>query len=97
VVLRSTNSDASGFVSSAFKASDWESETVVGPADEPSVAPDAIATFTFGLYGFGLATEGSSYTAYFDLEATNLRTFSYSALGKYSITMFIVPHQTGEC
>ena len=97
VVLRSTNGTGSALAPSPFKGTDWESATVVGPADQPSVAPDGIATFTFGLYAYGGAIEGTTSTVSFDLEATNLHAFDYSALGSYAITIFVVPHQTGEC
>jgi murein DD-endopeptidase MepM/ murein hydrolase activator NlpD len=90
VIIHATDSGGSAFVNSAFAATDWESASTPGVADEATVTPDGTGTFTFGLKGNG--TQGSYYTLYFNLNAEDLRNFLYSETD-YQFTIFIVPHQ----
>jgi murein DD-endopeptidase MepM/ murein hydrolase activator NlpD len=83
IVLRATGSGGAAAVNSLFQAADWESASTVTVADSTSVAPDDVATFTFGLWGG--AAQGSQTINYFNLNAWNLKWFDFDTLGNFNI------------
>jgi len=93
IILYSTTSTGVSTSVSAFQAADWESSTIVTQADQSSVGPDAIGTFTFGLKG---NPSPGSYTNYFNLRAYALAWFDYGTIGDYYIPIVVDPNcQTG--
>lgn len=86
IVLYSTTSSGTASSPSGFQASDWESSTLVTQADQSSVAPDGIGTFTFGIYG---GHGPGSYTNYFNLRAYALAWFDYDTIGDYYIPIVV--------
>lgn len=88
IYLMSTNSSGTSALASQFQASDWLSSTVVTVADQSSVAPDGIGTFTFGLYGSG--SPNYTYSAHFNLLSNSLHWFDYPTISYYYIPIYIV-------
>lgn len=71
---------------SLFRASDWPYTWVPTFLDAPSVPPDGVGRFTFGLRG---SPAPGSYIERFNLLAYGLRWFDYRRLGYYYIPIVV--------
>jgi len=92
IILLSTDSGAGASqVASPFRASDWESSTVVGVADQASVAPDATATFSFHLSAPATLATGT-YSQYFNLKASSLFPFWRNNTVWHPLTIVVDPY-----
>lgn len=93
VVLYSTDSSGTSAAASNFEASDWSSSSLVTFADQTSVAPDGIGTFTFYLQAN--PAPGSYPHNYFNLRAYGLAWFSYATIGDYYIPIVVTACSPG--
>lgn len=91
IYFASTNSSGTASAASQFQAPDWESSSITGGADQSSVGPGGLGTFTFGLTGNGVV--GDTYTVHFNLAASSLHWFDYVTEGQYFLNIYILPHQ----
>ena len=71
---------------SLFKASDWPYSWMATFVDAPSVSPDGVGRFTFGLRG---SPAPGSYVETFDLLANGVRWFDHRRLGGFYIPIVI--------
>jgi murein DD-endopeptidase MepM/ murein hydrolase activator NlpD len=71
---------------SLFRASDWPYTWMATLLDAPSVPPDGVGRFTFGLRG---SPSPGSYTEYFNLLAQGLRWFDHRRLSGYYIPIVV--------
>jgi len=72
--------------SSLFKAADWPYAWLATLVDQPSVPPDQVGRFTFGLRG---GPPPGSYTETFDLLATAVRWFDHARIGSFYVPITI--------
>jgi hypothetical protein len=86
VVLHPVDSSGTTAINSPFVASDWDSPSTVGTADQASVGPDGIATFTFGLKG---TVAGTYPTNMFNLRALGLTAFNHAAIDNFNISITV--------
>ena len=75
---------------SVFRAADWPASWISTYLDPPSVPPDGIGRFTFGLRG--PATSGS-YSESFNLEAYPTIWFDWGRLGGFYVPIFVTSGQ----
>jgi hypothetical protein len=93
-VLYSTDSAGTTTWASQFDATDWETTSLATPLDQASVAPDAIGTFTFGLFGNGLV--GSYYPHnYFNIRVQSLYWMDWDPNWTYDLPIHIQAHCSG--
>lgn len=91
VIIHTTDSDGSAFVTTPLVATDWETASVPGVADESTVVLDGTGTFSFGLHGGGV--QGNTYDIWLNLNAEDLRNFLYPPANNFHFSVFVVPHQ----
>lgn len=72
--------------SSMFRASDWPHSWMATLLDAPSVPPDWVGRFTFGLRGSLLP---GSYVETFNLLANGLHWFNHGRLGNFYVPMVV--------
>ncbi|MEO8251152.1 MAG: M23 family metallopeptidase [Chloroflexota bacterium] len=77
---------------SAFWANDWPYSWMATFLDAPSVPPDGVGRFTFGLRG---SPAPGSYSEYLNLVAQSVRWFDYARLGRYYVP--IVVSNVSQC
>jgi hypothetical protein len=71
---------------SLFRTPAWPFAWMATILDPPSVPPDGIGRFTFGLLG---SPAPGSYTERFNLQAQTLRWFNYARLGNYYVPIVV--------
>jgi len=71
---------------SPFRAPAWPFAWMATVLDAPSVPPDGVGRFTFGLLG---SPAPGSYTERFNLQAQTVRWFSYARLGNYYVPIIV--------
>ena len=79
VVLYSTDSGGDDTSPSLFQGPDWSTATLVTFADQTSVLPGDVGSFSFGLLPGNQTNPGQSYTNYFNIRAYGLWWFSYDS------------------
>ena len=72
---------------SAFRASDWPSTWIATYLDQPSVGPDGVGRFTFGLRA---AVPVGTYKEAFNLTAEKLAWFDWSRLGGFFVPIYVI-------
>lgn len=71
---------------SAFRAVDWPAGWIPTYLDPPSVGPDGVGRFTFGLRA---AVSPGSYTEPFNLRADRLFWFDWARIGSYYVPIYV--------